>query len=151
MASQSRASLWAPGQSVQSVQFVRSDFYVPPGCFSKQFSPAAVSHALSRGSQPAVPAINSVHGPSGGEAVGQMCMTQREGAILYVLSIIQSKIILYKEEGMGRLELRTKVKWKSKSFRFNQHGDLFFRVQVNRNQTGWAWLNSPFQMPLCIC
>lgn len=92
------------------MQFVCSDFYLPPGCFSKQFSPAAVSHAQSRGSQPAVPAINSVHRALGGEAVGQMCMTQREGLILCALSILQSKIILYRKEGVGRLELRTKVK-----------------------------------------
>lgn len=108
-ASQSRVSSWAPGQSVQSVQFDCSDFYVPPGCFSKQFSPAAVSHALSRGSQPAVPTINSVHRALGGDAVGQMCMTQREGAISCALSIIPGKIISYREEGMGRLKLRTKV------------------------------------------
>lgn len=57
-ASQSRVSLWAPGQSLQSVQFVRNDFYLPPGCFSKQF-PQQQCHMLwaeahSQLSQPSI-------------------------------------------------------------------------------------------------
>lgn len=106
-------------------------------------SPAAVSRALSRGSQPAVPIINSVHRALGGEAVGQMCVTQGRLQGKYNVCPFnnrQSSVrSFYIEEGWNKVQRSCE---NPNASDFISVGICFPCSKLTRTSAGWAWINS---------